>query len=330
MAEYAFVVCASDNYKEGVKALLASIHKHQPDADIILGLYKWDLEIPEEIAAKVLKEDLSDSNECQVRGTAIERFRIATEYIDLYESICLLDADMFLLYDCTIWFELAAKGFIVTGHNGMLINFNEAYHKQYDVEYNGDIIYEKLHTSVPIFISKKDKDWFDKLYNSRRFDYWDDFLYLNLLGKLMGKDKHMVCLPPYYFTGIHHFQMKPECGVFEKIPGIVLSGTEEIVYMVHGKWWWTGWTQDLWPTLEKFAKDEQIGPRGVQKMDQSIKLLKSLFNKYNVMFDGDKIVLKPEDWIDPEPEQLSNVTADRVSVLEEKMDLILEKLGGLK
>ena len=86
--------------------------------------------------------------------------------------------------------------------------------------------------------------------------------------------------------------MKPECGVFEK-GGFILSGTEEVVYMVHGKWWWEGWLQDLWPAMEKYCNDEGFGERAKQKIKQRIEFLKQLFRNYNSMYvaDGQKIII---------------------------------------
>jgi hypothetical protein len=90
--------------------------------------------------------------------------------------------------------------------------------------------------------------------------------------------------------------MKPECGVMEK-GGYVLSGTEELIYMIHGKWHWEGWLQDLQPAMDNFIKNEDIGERGKQKIQNSMTLLKSLFKKYHDMYGGESIedkILKEE------------------------------------
>lgn len=215
-----------------------------------------------------------------VEGTAIERFRIAYEKAPEYDAICLLDADMFMTADPTIFFEVASKGFIVTGSNGMIINFNKAYQEQYQTFLGKDEWpYPKIHTTVPIFINKENTDWFKALYDAKRIDSWDDFLYLNILGIKMGKDKKMIAMPPYMFTGIHHWQMKPECAVFKR--GVYfLSGTEEQVYMIHGKWWDEAWLQDLMPTMEKFFKDENIGDKGQWRTKEAIRVIKEEFNSY--------------------------------------------------
>jgi hypothetical protein len=256
MNKFAFVVAYTDNYIKGVTAFKNSAKIHCPDVDII--------------------ELRGDS----VEGTAIERFNVACQVGEQYEAICLVDADMFLTNDVRLFFEVASKGFIITGSNGMVINFNQDYQNRYGIDLGGaDYIYPKVHTTVPIFINKDNLDWFRRLYNSKRIDSWDDFLYLNILGIKLGKDKKMIVLPPYVFTGIHHWQLKPETAVF-KGATMLLSGTEEIVYMVHGKWWDEGWLQDLMPTMTKYLQDENMGEKCEWRVKQAMVELKNQFEYY--------------------------------------------------
>lgn len=255
-SRFAFVVAWSDNYLPGVTALRNSIHEHMPGTDII------------------------EHHGQGVHDTAIERFRIACDVAGHYDAICLMDADMFLLCPVDLFFEIAAAGFIVTGSNGMVIDYNREYQERYGIDLGREhFIYTKLHTTAPIFISRQDTDWFDALYNARRVDSWDDFLYLNLLGVLMGKDRIMLCMPPYAFTGIHHWQLKPATALMEK-DGILMSGTEEEVYMVHGKWWDEGWLQDLMPTMTRYLRDEHIGEKGERRVKQAIGLIEREFARF--------------------------------------------------
>jgi hypothetical protein len=280
----AFIIAASENYLPGLKALLNSIDVHQPDADVILLSFRLPpdflIQFNYEESGDCIHRVICSESDDQVHGTAIERFKVAAEVAKDYDSICLMDADMFLLEDCSTFFDVAAAGFIVTGSNGMIVNFNRDYQDRYGVDLGSDdYVYTKVHTSVPIFINQDNIDWFAALYNSRRVDHWDDFLYLNLIGAKMGKDKKMICLPPYQFTGIHHFQMKPETRLVEK-GGKILSATEEQAYMVHGKWWDEAWLQDLMPTMERYLNDEQRGDKCRQKVIDSIQLIKDRFNHY--------------------------------------------------
>lgn len=280
----AFIIAASENYLPGLKALLNSIDIHQPDADVIL----LSFNLPEDFLIDFNYEESGDcihhvihsQGDDQVHGTAIERFKVASEFAKDYDSICLMDADMFLLEDCSTFFDVAAAGFIVTGSNGMVVNFNRDYQDRYGVDLGSDdYVYTKVHTSVPIFIDKSNIDWFAALYNSRRIDHWDDFLYLNLIGAKMGKDKKMICLPPYQFTGIHHFQMKPETRMIER-GGEIMSGTEERIYMTHGKFFDKGWFSDQIKTMQGYIKNECYSDKQKQMVKDSIQLLACRFLHY--------------------------------------------------
>jgi hypothetical protein len=254
---FAFIVAWTDNYLAGMTALRNSIALHMPEAEIV------------------------EHHGVSVEDTAIRRFDIACRVGPEYDAVCLMDADMFLTGNCRLFFEIASAGFMVTGSNGMIIDFNGEYQKRYGVDLGVKTYpYPQVHTTAPIFLGRRDLDWFEALYSSRRIDHWDDFLYLNMLGISMGKTERMLCLPPYCFTGIHHWQMKPATAVFERA-GLVLAGTEEQVYMVHGKWWDEAWLQDLMPTMKNYLRDEQIGDRGHSRVRDAIELMKRLFWKYH-------------------------------------------------
>lgn len=275
--EYAFIVAASANYEPAVRAMFNSLEALGNRHRVIFLSYKFrgvpDVSFPVEF---VEAPELG----CQVRSTAIERFRLACEAAPDYDAICLLDADMFFLRPVDLFFDVAAAGFIVTGSNGMVIDYHREFQERYGLDMGSEsYVYMKLHTTAPIFISRDNTDWFEALYGARRVDSWDDFLYLNLLGAHMGKDRKMICLPPYAFTGIHHWQMKPATAIMEK-GGIIMSGTEEEVYTVHGKWWDEAWLNDLMPTMKRYMKDEDIGPMGLRRVEAAIGLMKTKFEEF--------------------------------------------------
>ena len=282
MPRYAFIVAASQNYLPGLIALFNSIEMYTDFRRIKLDVILLDYKLSRKFGAGyhfTVRTFLQTEGE-QIEKTAIERFRVACEEGPKYDAICLLDADLFLTANVDTFFDVASKGFIVTGSNGMIIDFDAGYQKKYGIDLGvANYPYAKIHTTAPIFINHENLDWFKALYESRRIDVWDDFLYLNLLGIKMGKDRKMICMPPYAFTGIHHFFLKPEFAVFKK-GGMLLSGTEECVLMCHGKWWWQGWLQDLWPTMERYFKDNDISAKGQARTRKSIELLKSEFNRY--------------------------------------------------
>ena len=280
--KYAFVVGASDNYLQGIVAMFNSMQYHGMTADVIL--IPWNL--PEEFLNSLGKYRFNvriEPNEVenQVLATAIERFRVAVELGPEYKAICLLDADMYFHRPVDLFFDIAAKGFIVTGSNGMIIDFGTGYQEQYGVDLGSPSYpFAKVHTTAPIFISPADLDWFRALYEARRVDSWDDFLFLNVLGIKMDKPKKMLCLPPYTFTGIHHWQMKPETCLIRKAHGLVLTGTEEPVYISHGKFWDDGYCNDQLNIMYRYLEDWGMGERCKSLVDGSSKILVEEFHRY--------------------------------------------------
>ena len=276
MGNYAYIVAASENFKPAIEAMFSSLEELNNRHKVIFLSFRFG-ELPE-TSFPVERIEVTDQD-CQVRGTAIERFRVAYEVAKDYDAICLLDADMFFLNPVELFFDVAAKGFIVTGSNGMVIDYNRTYQERYSLDMGTDhFVYMKLHTTAPIWINHENTDWFEALYKARRVDSWDDFLYLNLLGAHMGKDKKMICMPPYSMTGIHHWQMKPATAIFEK-GGILMTGTEEEIFIVHGKYWDEGWLRDLMPTMEGYLRDEHIGDRGRFRVENAIRILKGEFDR---------------------------------------------------
>lgn len=284
MKKYAFMVSASGHYIPGLKALLNSIEKFGKDINIVayispdVGSSKaidWDAYSSDREVMVIISEGKNDKVEM-----VVDRFKKFAEAGKEYDAICILDADMFLTANVGLFFDIAAAGFIVAGSNGMIINFDEKYQKTAGVDLGRDEWpYPQVHTTVPLFLSPGDFDWLEATYNAWTPDGLDDFLLLNILGIKLNKYPRMLVMPPYIFTGIHHWQMKPEIAVFEKV-GFLLSGTEEQIYMVHGKWWEKGWVEDLWPTMLRYFDAEDMGKMCKKKTEKAIDLLKSKFDYY--------------------------------------------------
>jgi len=280
-SKYAFITAGSTNYLPGLKAFFNSLRVTKHLEDVILLSHKlpqefldWLKTMPYQVIV------VEDQGNDQVQGTAIERFKVAAEYGKNYDAICLCEADLFLTNNVGTFFDVAAAGFVVTGSNGMVVDFARDYQKQYGIDLGKDhYIYPKVHTTVPIFLGKRDLDWFSDFYAMRgSARSFDDVFGLNVLGIKKGIDKRMICLAPYVFTGIHHFGVKPETGWIEK-DGIILSGTEEYVYMIHGKWWDEGWVSDLPITMGRYFKDQDMGSACKRRMDSSIQLGLTTFYK---------------------------------------------------
>ncbi|MFA5636617.1 MAG: hypothetical protein WC977_12040 [Anaerovoracaceae bacterium] len=280
---YCYVVAASDNYRPGLIALLNSLRTFEPDSHV----YLLSFRLPEEFLAQVAERGgvtvVESPGEHQVEATAIERFRLAAEIAPDWDALCLMDCDMFLSASCRVFMRAAARGMIVTCSNGMVINFGRDHQDKYGVDLGRDqCIYPKVHCTAPIFISAEHTDWFAELYNRRRVDSWDDFLFLNVLGILMEKDQWMLTMPPYCFTGMHHFDVKPVTGAMDK-GGLLLSGTEEQKYMCHGKFWDEAYVKDLLTVMEGYYRDEQLGDRQAR---QGVNSRAAVLKHFNLHLNG--------------------------------------------
>lgn len=278
MTKNCFITAASLNYLEAIVAQLNSLELINNKNDVFLLSHQLPNKFLEDLEKYSYNIYVVHSQEKdQIQGTAIERFKVAYTMGQVYEAVCLLDADMFVLANLDTFFHAASNGTIITGSNGMIIDFDKEYQQKYGIDLGTDrYAYAKIHTTVPIFLPASDLDWFDKLYNSRRIDHWDDFLYLNILGIKLEKHKRMITMPPYCFTGIHHWMVKPETSVIEK-SGQILSGTEELVYMVHGKFFDIGWLSDFEPTMNRYFKDEQINSKGQRRTWYALNLLQKRY-----------------------------------------------------
>ena len=282
------IIAASANYLPELNALLNSIDYWKIDTDIALLSYK----LPSNYLTKI-KETFNFNIEIiqapegeQTKMTAIERFRIAYTEGKNYEAILILDADMFFMSNVDLYFQVASKGFIVCASNSMIISFDkgkDGYQDHYGVFLDEEKYpYPEIHTSVPIWLSPQDLDWFQALYNARRTDHFDDFLLLNLLGIKMGKNKKMITLPAYRCTNIHHTMLKPCIGTIRK-GDLVLSGTEEKMVSAHGKWADEAYVKDLAKVMEGFFRDEQLGERQRRQMLNSREILLEEFMKYTYL-----------------------------------------------
>ena len=294
------ICAASSNYLPGLNALLNSIDHWKIDTDVILLAYH----LPEEYLKRI--KEVFDFNIRiiqapegeQTRMTAIERFRIAyTEGVN-YEAILLLDADFFFMTNVGLYFKVASKGFIVASRNGMIINFNEEYQKRYQVNLGAkEYPYPNIHTTIPIWLSPQDLDWFKRLYHSRRVDGFDDFLYLNILGIVMGKDKKTICLEPYSVSNIHHFSLKPVTGIIKK-GKLLLNGLEGEMISMHGKWWDKGYYDDLAKVMEHYLKVEKLGEKQKRGTLESRKIILEEFMKYTYLGKLDLREFVKIDWLE--------------------------------
>ena len=310
MSKNVSVVAASENYLPAINALFNSIDYWKIDTDVLL--ISWKL--PKDYLEKIQKafnfniRVIESEHEHQVQGTAIERFKYAVEIGKEYDAICMLDADMTFMSDINLFWDIASKGFIIAAHNGMLISFNEEHQRRYKIDLGvPEYVATKIHTTAPIWLSPVDLDWFKALYDSKRIDSFDDFLYLNILGIKMGKTKKMITFSPFKMSNIHHWSMKVETGMMRKVGNmgdLILTGTEEEVLMNHGKFWDENYAKDLFKVMQGYLKNEGFTERHERRVLASREVMIEEFIKYAYLCKLDLRDFVKIEWLE---KKLSNM-----------------------
>jgi len=307
-SKFAFLTGASKSYLAGLNALLNSLEVHSHKEDFLLVSF----DIPEDYLKKA-QETFSFNIRIfkprinhQVQGTAIERFRIAYEIGKEYDAVCLLDADMFFVNDVARFFLAASKGLIIVGSNGMHISFTKKHQEIYKCDLGvEEYPHYLIHTTAPIFLSPQDLDWFSALYKSKRVDSFDDFLYLNILGIKMRKTEKMICMPPYLFSQIHHFGVKPNTRIIKK-NGVLLSETEERIAVVHGKWFDKNWYTGLMVPMSGYFKDNELGKLHERRALESRETILNEFLKYCYLSKLDLRNFMKVKWLEEKLERLTH------------------------
>lgn len=255
------VVSASKNYFLGMKALLNSFEHYHDTTEYEVYVLSFDLSqeqldfveskpytFVDFINAKAFPEPYSNNS---AWATKIPRFKYAAEKLN---GVCMmLDADMFFTANMDMYFDIAAAGFIVGGSNGSNIYFGENYTEKW-----GEPIEElcvKTIGSVPTILDldKYRHIWLEIYETKHNMKPFCDFELLNIM---LMKHKYMnriLAIPSQQVTGLHHFQLRPDTRVVEKMGKLFTSDGLEVL-MCHGKYWQPNYELGLTRNMTKYAK----------------------------------------------------------------------------
>jgi len=238
----AFVCYYTEDYSKGVRALRNS-HQY------------WGHNTPL-ITRKVKTRDES----------LIERWKWAFETRD-YRNVCLLDADMFFENNCDKYFKIPNFGLIAAAHNNAYHPFKRPGDKLPALNLNQI-------TNVPLFIRAGDK------ILEKVIQLWEndglrcDFEACNIA--FIGNNNRLFTFPPYLWTNIHHTMLKETTRAIMKHSRL-MSETNEIINMVHGKFWIEEYVTDLKTKMaEVFHGRKEI----VENAFKSANLLKDRYEMY--------------------------------------------------
>ena len=77
-----------------------------------------------------------------------------------------------------------------------------------------------------------------------------------------------------------NWQMKPETCLIRKAHGLVLTGTEELVYISHGKFWDENYCNDQLDIMYRYLEDWGMGEKCKTRVAGSSNILVEEFNRY--------------------------------------------------
>jgi len=155
----------------------------------------------------------------------------------------VLDADMLVLQDLTMFFDVCAHAEVLIGaSNGSNIYFdNRPY-------IDKPFYHPKTISNVPLFVPRKYAylyaiihELFAK-HTAAEFDVTNAVIYRECLDRLL-------VLPPQNWTNIHHYMMKADTHIKQECGALTAQGMP--VYAMHGKLWNTGYQEGLVTRMDK-------------------------------------------------------------------------------
>lgn len=283
MKDYVAVISASRGYQPGLSAFIHSFRIHHEGMNIKIIVCDCDLE-PEFIE----QHDGDDiewikvsSPHGHVWATKIIRFKIAS---DLKNSVvAVFDSDMYVCGSLLNYWKIAEAGLIVGGSNGSNIrfgaNWNEGYKMEVDECWN-----TKTLTSVPTFmdIEAHGEVWSEIYRHKLETNAGGDFPLLNIFLCKLGKLDLVIPFGSEMFTGVHHFQLKPDTRIINKA-GVLLTSNGLELKVVHGRYWEGNWCHNLMKPIPKHLARMGIRSsksKAYQGALQSRDILQAEFDKY--------------------------------------------------
>lgn len=273
------VVSASKGYEPGLTAFLRSFKHYHTNENInvhVLTLEMNDLKLPDWCIRKALDwVEHPAGGRNTAWSTKIPRFKYAAE---LDGIVMLCDADMFFCSSVLPWFKIAETGLIVAGSNGSNTRYHEEWRKKYKLPVPDFYNYKTI-CSVPTVLDTKlhGQVWKDLYTHKMSGGEGADFDLQNIFMTIHQKQPHIIALPSQQTTGIHHFMLKPDTRVVS-FEGKLVTRDGLEVYIVHGKWWQTGWRENLVKKMEGYCKGNDSCVNGAR---QSSAILYAEFKRWS-------------------------------------------------
>lgn len=205
-----------------------------------------------------------------------DRWKEAAYGLERYDNVCVLDADMFFCNNVDKYFALADAGFIVGVHN-------TSNHGEYRLK-DGSVCLNQI-TNCPLFIKCGHPLLKDIVAQIEKAGGGSDFNATNLCLCKAEYQEKLITLSAYLWTNIHHSMLKKYINANWKFDQL-MSASNEVINMVHGKFWQESYNDKLIETMQRNH------PEDIKHAIKSKKLLVREFERYLNMGQKYEIVKK--------------------------------------
>lgn len=256
--KHAFIVSACTRYIPELTALLNSLDMIGNEHDVLLIGYQLPESFTDQfhkLGFKVKHYAIPEPEAREFSGEAEilcrKRFWYAAEWGKDYDSVCVLDADMYFVRHVDQFFEVAAR-------TGMLLGATLEQKRIYGgIEHhkvNGVQLLDKPtwnHKDIccaPMFfdaaewgeLMKRSWTMFAEGWPNTNFKAPDMESY-NLLILAAGRSDRVMLLPNYSFVATNEKLLKPYTRVTCQTDGLLWTESGEPIYIVHGQWYKARW-----------------------------------------------------------------------------------------
>jgi len=296
VSKYVFIVAASKEYAEPVRALINSINIHHKCID-------FDIHVLDYGVGSLLK-DLGNIRLVSIPAKYTPKQKAVMSYRHLYAATvkdegytaaCLLDADMFFLRDVSKYLRITEKAHtLIAASDCVNVLLHKPHRDRVAGALTANFYNTKTITTVPLFFAPAvHSEVFRTTYEWAVANNEEDLFCLNL-ALCANKPiwDNMLVLSAHAWTGIHHSMLKPnnrlrfiEPDTKYGVKGQYLAESGEEVFAIHGRWFDPLWVEGLKTTMREYYMYE-FGMSGdsvkkhMRQTQGSIDLSLAVYNQY--------------------------------------------------
>jgi len=309
MNKYAILTSCTDNYSQYMNAFLNSLDFYDMDLDvhiICIGVHEaylkqvestdWSFNV---ILHRHKYEDFNQfcSNRFKVQkaryiiSSKKSRYKQASDILNKYEAVCMMDIDMMIVNDLTKFFDLVTN-------TPYLIGCNERFKWQLsNFKLDGDVLPSTpmmwMVCNAPLFFDpRQNQKFIDACHRTagnlehaiKPNEEPSDIYTMNVGLWLADKTKDILALPSYAWVGNHTGYFNHYSRIFIK-DGSWWSFTGEPVYIIHGRWdsdnCDAGYRHELQKRYNELHLSSEVQEKLKRDVDTSLKQIRNQFEVFN-------------------------------------------------